>query len=65
MTNGNITLVRILASTLITLATLGCSVWLLLYNHPIPQVFWVVEIAGVSGVVGVDVVASIIGRVAK
>ena len=63
MSNGRLTLARLIASTVITLACLGCSVYLAIAGHEIPQTFAIIEVAGVAGVVGVDVVASVLSRV--
>jgi len=63
MSNGRVTLVRLLAATIITLACLASSVYLIVSGHSIPVEFAIIEVAGMTGVVGIDVIASVIGRV--
>jgi hypothetical protein len=65
MSNGNLTMARLIASTIISLAAIGSSVFLVATGHSVPQVFWVVEVAGVAGVVGADVLASVLGGLKK
>lgn len=62
MQNGRLTLVRIVAASIVTLSCLAASVYLATLGHPIPVEFSIIEIAGMAGVVGVDVVASILAK---
>ena len=65
MQNGNITKFRIVASGLIGLVTIGGGIWLLHSGVEVPEKFWYVAAAALVGVVGVDVLASIVNAVRK
>ena len=60
--NGNITVARIIASCLVTLACVGVCGWIVASGQTIPlEIVWI-AITGVGGVVGVDVVAALVKR---
>lgn len=65
MHNGNITKFRIIASALIGLLTIGGGIWLLYCDVEVPLQFWYLAAAALVGVVGVDVLASIVNAVRK
>lgn len=58
--NGNITKFRIIASGLIGLLTIGGGTFLLYSGVVVPQLYWYIAIGALSGVVGVDLLASVI-----
>lgn len=65
MYNGNITKFRIIASGLIGVLTIGGGIFLLYSGVEVPNLFWYLAVAAVGGVVGADVMASIISKVKK
>jgi len=61
MANGNrITLVRIVASAIISLVTITWAGLLLQSSCVIPTAFWTVAIVAVGGVTGADVVSAVV-----
>jgi len=65
MQNGNITKFRIVSSAIIGLLTVGGGIWLLYCGVEIPVQFWYIGAAALVGVVGVDVLASIVNSIRK
>ena len=62
MMNGNITKFRIIASGLIGVLTIGGGIFLLYSGVEVPNLFWYLAVAAVGGVVGADVLASVIKK---
>ena len=60
MQNGGITKFRILASGVIGLIGLVGGVFLLYHQIVVPDLFWYIIIGALGGVVGLDLLASII-----
>lgn len=65
MYNGNITKFRIIASGLIGVLTIGGGIFLLYSGVEVPNLFWYLAVAAVGGVVGADVMASLITKIKK
>jgi len=65
MYNGNITKFRIIASGLIGILTIGGGIFLLYSGVEVPNLFWYLAVAAVGGVVGADVMASLISKAKK
>lgn len=65
MKNGNITKFRIVASGIIGLVTVAGGIFLLYKGVDVPAQFWYLATAALVGVVGVDVLASIVNAVKK
>lgn len=65
MQNGNITKFRIVASGIIGLLTVGGGIFLLYCKVEVPVQFWYIAAAALVGVVGVDVLASIVNAIRK
>jgi len=61
--NGNLTVIRVLASTLIGLVSVGGAIYLLAHAVEIPNQFWMVAVISIFGVVGVDVAAAILSAI--
>ena len=62
MYNGNITKFRIIASGLIGILTIIGGIFLLYSGIVVPNLFWYLAVAAVGGVVGADVLASVIKK---
>jgi len=61
MSNGNrIIVLRILASTVISLAALICAAWLMEKGIELPSAFWMIAVLAVGGVAGADIVTAIL-----
>lgn len=60
--NGNITVARIVASCLITLACVGVAGWLTIEGRSIPVELMALAGVGIGGVLGMDVAASVFAR---
>lgn len=65
MYNGNITKFRIVASGIIGILTIAGGTWLLYCKVEVPVQFWYLGAAALCGVVGVDVLASIVNKIKK
>ena len=65
MQNGNVTRFRIVASGLIGLIAVGGGIFLLYNGIPVPDLFWYLAAGALAGVVGVDVLASIVNAIRK
>ena len=65
MYNGNITKFRIIASGLIGILTIIGGIFLLYSGIVVPNLFWYLAVASVGGVVGADVMASLISKAKK
>lgn len=65
MQNGNITKFRIVASGIIGFLTVGGGIFLLYSQVEVPPQFWYLGAAALVGVVGADVLASIVNKVKK
>jgi hypothetical protein len=63
--NGNITKFRIVASAIIGFLTIGGGIFLLYCKVEVPAQFWYIAGAALVGVVGADVLASIVNKVKK
>lgn len=59
--NGNLTVIRVLASAIIGLVSVGGGIYLLAWNIEVPNQFWLMAAIAIGGVVGVDVAAAVIG----
>lgn len=60
--NGDITIARIIASCVVTLACIGVCGWIVTVGRQIPiEIVWI-AVTGVGGVVGVDIVAGLVKR---
>jgi len=62
MMNGNITKFRIVASGIIGFLTVGGGIFLLYRQVEIPIQFWYLGVASLVGVVGADVLASVVKK---
>ena len=60
MANGNITKFRIIASGIIGLVSIIAGSVLLYYNHEVPNLYWYIALGALGGVVGMDLIASVI-----
>ena len=60
VTNGNITKFRIIASGIIGVLTVGGGIFLLYSGVEVPDKFWLLGAAALVGVVGMDVLATIV-----
>ena len=58
--NGNITKFRIVASGVIGLVSIVGGVFLIYTEHEVPSMFWYIAIGALSGVVGLDLLTSMI-----
>ena len=58
--NGNITKFRIIASGVIGLITIIAGSALLYFGVEVPQLFWYIALGALGGVVGMDLIASVI-----
>jgi hypothetical protein len=58
--NGNLTVFRIVSSAILGLVGIGGGIYLLHTGVTIPREYWLIVGASITGVVGVDVLASII-----
>jgi hypothetical protein len=58
--NGNLSKFRIVASGVIGLVAVGGGIYLLHANIAVPREYWIVTIAAISGVVGLDLLASLV-----
>lgn len=58
--NGNISKFRIIASGLIGLVTIVAGSVLLYHQINVPDLYWYIAIGALGGVVGIDLLASII-----
>ena len=65
MQNGNITIFRIVASGVIGLVAIGGGIFLLYSIVEVPGTFWYLAAAALVGVVGVDVLATIVNKYKK
>jgi hypothetical protein len=65
MQNGNLTSIRVFASAVIGILGITGAWWLLLQGTDVPKEYFALCGLAITGVVGVDVVASIIKRVTK
>ena len=61
--NNNITKFRIVASGLIGLVAIVGGTFLIYTGHEVPQLFWYIAIGALSGVVGLDLLTSVIKAV--
>ena len=65
MQNGNITIFRIVASSVIGLVAISGGIFLLYSDVEVPGTYWYLAAAALVGVVGVDVLASIVNKYKK
>ena len=65
MQNGNITKFRIIASGLIGLLSIGGGIFLLYSGVEVPEKYWYLGAAALVGVVGVDVLGTIVNKYKK
>ena len=65
MQNGNITIFRIVASAVIGLVAIAGGIFLLYSGVEVPSTFWYLAAAALVGVVGVDVLATIVNKYKK
>ena len=65
MDNGNITKFRIIASAVLGFITIGGGIFLLYSGVEVPGTFWYLAAAALVGVVGVDILATVVNRIKK
>jgi len=61
--NGNLTALRVIASSLIGLVSVAGGIYLLAHGIEIPNQYWMLAAVSIFGVVGVDVAAAILGTI--
>lgn len=62
MNNGSLTFIRVALSGALSIVALLGAIWLLHDAVKIPNEYWVIVIAGISGVTGIDLIAYILKR---
>ena len=65
MDNGNITKFRIIASAIIGLVAISGGIFLLYSGVEVPSTFWYLAAAALVGVVGVDILATVVNKYKK
>ena len=65
MDNGNITKFRIIASGVIGLVAISGGIFLLYSGVEVPSTFWYLAAAALVGVVGVDILATVVNKYKK
>jgi len=62
MQNGQLTTARVWISAILALTALAGSIWLLHDGIQVPSEYWIIVLAGISGVTGLDLLAWFINK---
>lgn len=65
MQNGQLTVARVFLSGVLAVLALSGAIWLLHDRVAIPSEYWVIVLAGISGVNGLDLAAWLLTRKEK